>query len=452
MAPGSSPWALWLLLTTCGAAAPPPGPECAAEPLRDALVDINLSLPRGVRGAEPVFAPSPEACVRACCSGDKPPGDKKCNLVIFDIRRTNAHPNCYLFYCPSTEACPMKPATGFVSYKITRDTHALEDTTFKSEDFSSHGYSLPSDDGAFISHSQTTQQNRTAASQQPVFHQASELLKHMAKQLDKSEVHTVFAESQRAEHPETLDSIPRQKVINLWSNTSSTVQIGNTSASFRTTQSSVPEPSSTTPSPLPTSTTRLQFRTTSVPAGSVRPTAVTTTTAIFLRTADARAKPGIPPATITATHVPRFSPTTSASTSTTKQVTTNSRSATTPSGLRTPAILLEPTVVSSNGTSHVTLLSFPGVTLSASDSSTAPQNDSQGYDTSDLESYLPENVLRGKGVIQLGEKNSLVAALFFGVIFLLLVIALTGKKIHESLQKRHYTRLDYLINGIYADV
>lgn len=60
--------------------------------------------------------------------------------------------------------------------------------------------------------------------------------------------------------------------------------------------------------------------------------------------------------------------------------------------------------------------------------------------------------MRGKGVFQLGEKSSLVAALFFGVIFLLLVIVLTVKKIHESLQKRHYTRLDYLINGIYADV
>ncbi|NWH77022.1 MANS1 protein, partial [Piaya cayana] len=438
-----------LLLAACGAAAPAPGRECSAEQLRDALVDINLSLPRGVRGAEPVFAASPEACVRACCSGEKPPGDKKCNLAIFDIRRTSAHPNCYLFYCPSTEACPMKPATGFVSYKITRDTRALEDTTFKSEDFSSHEYSLPSDDGAFISHSQTTQQNGTATLQQSVFHQASQLLNDMAKQLDKSGVHPVFPESQRAEHPETLDSIPRQKVINLWSNTSSTVRIGNTSASFLTTQSSVPDPSSTTLSPLPTSTIRVESRTTSVLAAGGRPTAVTTTTATFLHTANARAKPGIPPATITATHVPLFSPTTSTSSSTTKQVTTNSRSATTPSGLRTPAIL-EPTVVSSNDTSHVTLLSFPGVTLSASDSSTAPQNDSQGYDTSNLD--VPENVLRGKGVIQLGEKTSLVAALLFGVIFLLLVIALTGKKIHESLQKRHYTRLDYLINGIYADV
>ncbi|KFZ45772.1 MANSC domain-containing protein 1, partial [Antrostomus carolinensis] len=330
------------------------------------------------------------------------------------------------------------------------DTQALEDTSFEREDLPSKGYSSSSDAGAFISHSQTSHQSPTSALQQSVFHQAPELLKHVAKHLDNSEFHTVFPESERAKHPESSDPILRQKVISLPSNTSSAVPTGNPSASFPAMQSSVPEPSSTTLTPLPTSTTRLESRTTSLPTGSAQPTAVATTTAAAVSpTANGRAKPGIPAATITVTHLPLSSPTTSASTSATKRVTVNSRSATTPSGLRTPAIPSEPTAVSSNNTNHVTVLSFSGFT---SDSSTASQNDPQGYDPSDSESYLPESFLRGKGVIQLGEKSSLVAALLFGVIFLLLVIALTGKKIHESLQKRHYTRLDYLINGMYADV
>ncbi|XP_075583927.1 MANSC domain-containing protein 1 [Pelecanus crispus] len=454
MSPASSRWPVCLLVTTCVVLRPSLSQECSAEKMENTIIDINLSLPKGIRGAEPVYAPNPEACVHACCSGEKLSGDKKCNLMIFDPRRTSANPNCYLFYCPSTEACPTKPTTGFVSYKITRDTHALEDTSFKSEDFSSNGYSLSSDAGAFISHSQTSHQNHTAALQQSVFHQTSELLNHVAKHLDNSEFDTVFPESQGAKHPESLDTIPRQKVINLPSSMSSAVRIGNPSALFPTTQSSVPEPSSTTLTPLPTSTTRLESRTTSLPTGGAKPTAVTTTTtATFLPTVNTRAKPGIPAATIAVTHVPLSSPTTSGSTSTTKWVTTNSRSATAPSGLRTPAIPPEPTVVSSNNTSHVTLLSFSGFTLSTSDSPTASQSDPQGYDPFDSESYLPESVLRGKGVVLLGEKSSLVAALLFGVIFLLLVIALTGKKIHESLQKkRHYTRLDYLINGMYTDV
>ncbi|NXF38012.1 MANS1 protein, partial [Nyctibius bracteatus] len=442
-----------LLVITCVMAGPSLGQECSAEKMGNTIIDINLSLPKGIRGAEPVYAPAPEACVRACCSGERLSGDKKCNLMIFDTRRTSAHPNCYLFYCPSTEACPMKPATGFVSYKITRDTHALEDTSFKSEDFSSNGYSLSLDAGAFISHSQTSHQNHTTALQQSVFHQASELLNSMAKHLDNSEFHAFFSQSQRAKYPESLDPILKQKVINLPSNTSFAVQIGNPSASFPTTQSGVPEPSSTTLTALPTSTTRLESHTSALPTGGAKPTAVTTTTtATFPPAVNTTGKPGIPAATITVTHVPLSSPTTSASTSTTKRVTTNSRSATAPSGPRTPAIPPDPTVVSSNDISHVTLLSFSGFTLSTSDSPTASQNNPQDYDPSDSESYLPESLLRGKGVVQLGEKSSLVAALLFGVIFLLLVIALTGKKIHESLQKRHYTRLDYLINGIYADV
>ncbi|XP_074968216.1 MANSC domain-containing protein 1 [Phalacrocorax aristotelis] len=450
MSPASGRWPVCLLAISCLMPRPSLSQECSAQKMENIIIDINLSLPKGNRGAEPVYAPTPEACVRACCSGEKLSGDKKCNLIIFDARRTSAHPNCYLFYCPSTEACPMKPATGFVSYKITRDTHALEYTSFKTEDFSSDGYSMSSDAEAFISHSQTGHQNHTAALQQSVFHQAPELLNHVAKHLDNSEFNTVFPESQGAKHSESLDPIPRQKVINLPSNMSSAVQIGNPSALFPTTQSSVPKPSSTTLLPLPTSTTRLGSHTTSLPTGGTKPTAVTTTTtATFPPTVNTRAQFGIPTAV---THIPLSSPTTSASTSTTEQLTTNFRSATAPSGLRTPSIPPEPTVASSNDTSHVTLLSFSGFALPTSYSPMASQNNPQGYDLSDSESYLPEIVLRGIGVVQLGEKSSLVAALLFGVIFLLLVIALTGKKIHESLQKRHYTRLDYLINGMYADV
>ncbi|XP_074012701.1 MANSC domain-containing protein 1 [Numenius arquata] len=454
MPPAGRRWPVCLLVVACAVARPSLSRECSAERIADAIIDINLSLPKGIRGAEPVYALNPEACVRTCCSGEKLSGDKKCNLMIFDAQRTSAHPNCYLFYCPSTEACPMKPATGYVSYKITGDTHAPEDTSFKSEDFSSNGYSLSSDTGAFLSHSQTSHQNRTAALQQSVFHQASELLNHVVKHLDNLEFHTAFPESQGAKHPESLDPIPRQKVINLPPNTSSAVRIGNPSALFPTAQSTAPEPSSTTLLSLPTSTTQLGSHTASQHPGGAKPTRVTTTstTAAFPPAATTRAKPGIPATSIAVTHVPLSSPTASASISATKRVATNSRSATTPSGLRTPATPPEPTVVSSNNVSHVTLLSFSGFTLPTSDSPTSFQNNLQGYDPSDSESYPPESFLRGKGVVQLGEKSSLIAALLFGVIFLLLVIALTGKKIHESLQKRHYTRLDYLINGMYADV
>ncbi|NWX29132.1 MANS1 protein, partial [Notiomystis cincta] len=333
------------------------------------------------------------------------------------------------------------------------DIHAPEDKSIKTENFSSNEYSLPLDAGTIISHSQNIHLNHTASLQQSVFHQASELLNHIGKHLHNMEFHTVFPESQRAKQSESLDPISKQKIINLPPNMPSAVPVGNPTASFpTTTQAGAPETSSVTSlTPLPTSTAQMESPTTSLHPGAAKPTTTPTTTAASPPAAATGAKPGVPVTTTAVTHAPFSEPANSASTSATEQVTMKSRSATAPSGLRTPAMAPKPTVVSSNYTSHVTLLSFPGFILS-SDSLSSSQNDLQGYDPSDSESSPSEGVLGGKGVFHLGEKSSLVVALLFGVIFLLVVIVLTGKKIHESLQKRHYTRLDYLINGMYADV
>nr|XP_008109574.1 PREDICTED: MANSC domain-containing protein 1 [Anolis carolinensis]XP_016849410.1 PREDICTED: MANSC domain-containing protein 1 [Anolis carolinensis] len=51
-----------------------------------------------------------------------------------------------------------------------------------------------------------------------------------------------------------------------------------------------------------------------------------------------------------------------------------------------------------------------------------------------------------------GDQSILLAALLLGVILLLLVTVLVGRKMLESLQQRQYTRLDYLINGMYASM
>ncbi|NXE89631.1 MANS1 protein, partial [Menura novaehollandiae] len=435
-----------LLVITCVMAGPALSQQCSAEKMENSIIDIALSLPRGVRGAEPLRVPSAAACARACCSGHRLAGDKKCNLIIFYAARTSAHPNCYLFYCPSAEACRMKPATGLVSYKITTDTRAPEDKSIKTGNFSS----LSSDAGTFISQSQNIHPNGSASLQQSVFHQASELLNYIGKHLDNIEFHTVFPESQRAKQPESLDPISRQKVINPAPNTSSAVQIGTSTASSPTTRAGAPGPSSASLAPLPASTTQLEPRATSLHPGAAKPTTVPSSTAASLPAAATGAEPAVPVPSIAVTPLPLPRPTAPASPSTTTWVTTSSSSAA-PSGLRTPATSPEPTVASPSDPSHGTPLSFPGF-IPSSDSTASSQNDLRGYDPSDTESSLPEGVLRGKGVAQLGEKSSLVAALLFGVIFLLLVIALTGKKIHESLHKRHYTRLDYLINGMYADV
>lgn len=61
-------------------------------------------------------------------------GDKACNLMIFDTRKTAGQPNCYLFFCPSEEACPLKPAKGLESYRIIRDFPSLAKTDVPSQE------------------------------------------------------------------------------------------------------------------------------------------------------------------------------------------------------------------------------------------------------------------------------------------------------------------------------
>uniref|UniRef100_A0A8C5PH24 MANSC domain-containing protein n=1 Tax=Leptobrachium leishanense TaxID=445787 RepID=A0A8C5PH24_9ANUR len=47
--------------------------------------------------------------------------------------------------------------------------------------------------------------------------------------------------------------------------------------------------------------------------------------------------------------------------------------------------------------------------------------------------------------------SGLVAALVFGVVFLLVVIGLIGHKVSEARRRHQYNKLDYLINGMYVD-
>ncbi|XP_062448750.1 MANSC domain-containing protein 1 isoform X2 [Rhea pennata] len=399
MSPMRSWYPTYLLVIASLIAAPFQSQECLVKKMENTIININLALSKGVKGTEPVYASTPEACISACCLGEK-----------------------------LSEACPTKPAIGLVSYKITRDTHALEHTSIKNV------HSL--DVEAFISRSPMNNLNHTTDLQQSDFHPAAALLNHMAKHVDSSEFHTASPEIGGAKHTESLDSTPRQKVENLPpTKVSFTVLTGKPSALLLTTQSGVSELSSTTAAPLPKSVTSSQP--TAAELG-----ALTTSTVTFLP----RAEPGSPTASVSATHIPLSSPKTSASTATTKWVTTNDS---TEPRWRRSATPWVPAAVSSNDTN---LLSSSDFSRSSNESPVPFQNNHQGYEPSDSKSYLLEGRLRWEDVVQIGEKSSLVAALLFGVIFLLLVMALTGKKVHESLQKRHYTRLDYLINGTYADV
>ncbi|XP_022079354.1 MANSC domain-containing protein 1-like isoform X2 [Acanthaster planci] len=74
--------------------------------------------------------------------------------------------------------------------------------------------------------------------------------------------------------------------------------------------------------------------------------------------------------------------------------------------------------------------------LNQTNLSAADQQDSEDEDDSSTKSIIASN-------------GALIAALCFGVIFLLAVVVLLGKHWYEAYQRRHYSKVDYLINGMY---
>ncbi|CAN2390608.1 hypothetical protein PRIEUP_LOCUS645 [Pristimantis euphronides] len=62
-----------------------------------------------------------------------------------------------------------------------------------------------------------------------------------------------------------------------------------------------------------------------------------------------------------------------------------------------------------------------------------------------------EDARSGGTVPSLEDKSGLVAALVFGMLFLMVVIGLVSRKVSEARRRHRYTKLDYLINGMYVD-
>uniref|UniRef100_A0A803JAG4 MANSC domain containing 1 n=1 Tax=Xenopus tropicalis TaxID=8364 RepID=A0A803JAG4_XENTR len=102
------------------------------------------------------------------------------------------------------------------------------------------------------------------------------------------------------------------------------------------------------------------------------------------------------------------------------------------------------TSVLATHTKATTLSPEPGVHTSKTlmeDDPVLTQHDAQSdrASKSDIDNFFLE------------ERNGLVAALVFGVVFLLVVIGLVGRKVSEVRRRYQYNKLDYLINGMYVD-
>ncbi|XP_054856494.1 MANSC domain-containing protein 1 [Eublepharis macularius] len=364
--------------------------DCSTEKTENATVDLQVALSQGIRGADPVHVASWEACINICCFGKSISANKKCNLVVFKPQKKGNSPNCYLFYCPSEQACPVKQAAGLVTYRTIRDAEVLKPTSSsnKSLDLIVNGSFVSPKAVVLDVSSPTTPPNWLDPSQKSVTPKTSKVLfSQIDKPVDKIHEHSNHPKGEGANPSESSDSrLTDQTISSLTPATSP--------------QNLVPIVQSTVK--LPAVTRSTQASTVAVVPRSTAPSAGRTT-ADYGKSYMASARQSHPASQPTATSQARAGNPTPLPSSLSKKV--------------------------SSAASHEAHL-----------------RDGQLSGESDAPDGAPGEAP------YLGDKNVLLAALFFGVIFLLVAQVVIGQKMIESLRQKRYSRLDYLINGMYANV
>lgn len=418
--------------------------NCPTKSLEDVVIDIQSSLSKGIRGNEPIHTLTQEDCINSCCSTKNITGDKACNLMIFDTRKTARQPNCYLFFCPSEEACPLKLAKGLMSYRIIRDFPTLARTHSPSreltqEDSLLHGQSsqgLTPTPAPVTGHSKPTDSFRRDA-----FSQKVGSSDHLEKLFEISQASTPFPVYKEEGHSQSSQFFSEQKISPLLPKHVTTLPTTGTVASRRIT-SAPPKPASpptTNARGIPSVTSEPEMATSApalAPGKSQLPTALLSTILTH-----AAVKPKASLATVAVSNtvseppVDWKSPPETAPFREISNLTLNTEDA-----HDNPATLSLSTVDSSTATLLSSNVDF-------SPNKTASQENGKARPGGSSLNSVPES--------QDGlpfEKWLLIGTLLFGVLFLAIGLVLLGRMFSESLRRRRYSRLDYLINGIYVDI
>lgn len=379
------------------------------------VIDIQPSLSRGIRGSEPTHTPTPQDCIHSCCATRNILGDKACNLMIFDTRKTTNQPNCYLFFCPSEDACPLKPAKGLRSYRIITEPP-------------------PSSAGAELS---SPGQWYEAAPSLPPTPRGS------SKPADVLRGDVWSQESGSPGHSEKLLRIGPTSPWLLRSDGDA----HSPSSHFSSEQQDAspgPEHGTTVSTPAASATRHRAAPGTPAVQSQVVTTAGRVTAAPPRPSTGLLATVGTgavtsPPASLATTPM-------TLRTGTTARLKASSPATASSRGASSTMPLAEASDLVSNIGAHEAATLPPSSLDSAPGNKTSSQETGHRLSAASLES-VPD---RRRGL--LFEKWLLVGSLVFGVLFLAVSLILMGRMFLESLHRKRYSRLDYLINGIYVDI
>lgn len=387
--------------------------NCLTESLEDVVIDIQSSLSKGIRGNEPIHTLTHQDCINSCCSTKNISGDKACNLMIFDTQKKIKLPNCYLFFCPSEEACPLKPAKGLMSYRIIRDFPSLARTDLPSPGVAQESSIFSGGSSHAIT---PTPQPPTGDSEPTVlwrgsFSQTSGSSDHLEKLLKIDLESPPSSDYKEEGHSQTSQSSSGPAIANL-----------------------LPENVTAFPSTMAVSSLHTILATPKSLSASLPATNTAVMPPLTWQPRRATSAPAI--ATITST-------TTTAVSTSLSRASTDSRGPPTTVPFRDIANL---TWSVEDAGESVTFPLSNVANLTATNMTASQENGKASAGDPSL-SNAPGSQ-QGLTV----EQWLLIGTVLFGVLFLAIGLALLGRMLLESLRRRRYSRLDYLINGIYVDI
>ncbi|XP_018424413.1 PREDICTED: MANSC domain-containing protein 1 [Nanorana parkeri] len=499
-------WALLLPVLLSADSSAPGFSECVPDEIPNMVVDVPNSVAKGARFTDPLNAANAEECASACCSKLNSLGEQTCNLAVYDNRIRNALQNCYLFFCPKPESCPMTQSRGVVSFsfwtakeksnldltedllespksknngKVQNSSHkkssAVVQGTFSPEpEFEER---LSQHDDAIRKDSPSDESQSNMSEVKPLTkedkantpdHITSKLL-HLANNIDK-QLEKIEASSKNVKDSEEveLSVSPSDEEPLVEPTTSSRHKDSKKlSSDSKDTKSINKKPETLEihyPTPkliasIPSVRTSQQIsKAAHRPIPNTKPTIVSST-APTRQSKVTKKAPGsdIKGTKVLSNHNSANSFITAVTAKNlqaghlikTTQVPTSSAVYQAKSTLPVKTSLLKTAKSTLKDGDHT----FTNKDMQEADRSVPELTSPEGQDPSPTgdTKEVPRNLDALNTNLGDSDKSGLVAALVFGVMFLVLIIGLVSHKVSEARRRHQYTKLDYLINGMYVD-
>ncbi|XP_072408234.1 uncharacterized protein [Chiloscyllium punctatum] len=453
--------------------------KCTFSNSMDTIVDIKIALTKGLKSLEPFHTDSLEECHNKCCTGSPLIGENLCNFMTFNRRNNSSFQNCYLFYCPNKDACPLMSSEGYVSHFIQRDFASMKelDESMKErfpdrrEQSSDHGVSTdllnnPTSNLAStpivttlqkmtmqpVSYSTypkvsifpVTMKRLTMTRTHKVSMVAMLLRTTHMWTTDKSKTSTILPTTQSTTAPASLASLPLTSTQLTRTNHQTLLSMNKIQPMAVTTLPQIlPITTTQTTTTLPvTNTQTITLSATiapSLPVTTIWPTTLPTT--LPITTTQTTTVPVTTPQT---TILPTTLPVTTTPTTTTKLLTTTILPKNLLTTRKVSIAKLIPKKSEQSPISWVPAAKTPFFEII-----TGAVNNG-GNTILDQKPLERQDKLGGQmDDSKMKIQSGLIAALFFGLLFLIVAMVLLSKQISESYSRRHYTRIDYLINGMY---